>query len=94
MSLQAMKQQSLDLSLQRYSMRGARPRGENTADAVQSLLCKQQGQLQKSLKAIQSCLNECDNLTKQCVPLSSPARVAGSPSACQIKPDRGRRANV
>lgn len=70
-SLATMKKRALELSVSRYQLRTSRPQREHTSDNTQSLLCKQQAQLQKSIKAINSCVAEADNLYRQLMSLRS-----------------------
>eukprot|EP00238_Polyblepharides_amylifera_P011601 CAMPEP_0196581354 /NCGR_PEP_ID=MMETSP1081-20130531/33741_1 /TAXON_ID=36882 /ORGANISM="Pyramimonas amylifera, Strain CCMP720" /LENGTH=413 /DNA_ID=CAMNT_0041901557 /DNA_START=134 /DNA_END=1375 /DNA_ORIENTATION=+ len=70
-SLINMKRQAHELSVQRYGFRGSRPQREHTSDTVQNMLCKQQAQLQQSIKAVCSCNAEAENLFKKLMNLKS-----------------------
>lgn len=61
----AEKRAALELAVQRYQLRGTRPSREHTSDDVQNLLCKQQSQLQKSIKTVEGCIRENEQTFKR-----------------------------
>jgi hypothetical protein len=58
-------QQAVELSQERSALRSTKPKIENTSDATQHLLAKQQAQLAKAIKALASCSGEAEVLVKK-----------------------------